>query len=52
MVQCKHQGKVVNLIYKMTLGDILVPESGYQDLRLFWEQLCRIEKSVLVLKKL
>lgn len=52
VVQCKHQGKVVNLIYKMTLGDILVPESGYQDLRLFWEQLCRIEKSVLVLKKL
>ena len=51
MLRCMQQGMVVNLIYKMTLGNVLVPDYGYKDLRLFWEQLCRIEKSVLVLKK-
>ena len=50
-LMCGLRGRVVSMTYRMNLGNILVPDSAYQDLRLFWEQLCRVEKSVLVLKK-
>ncbi len=51
-LKCAHQGNVATMIYRMNLGNLLVPDSGYKDLRLFWEEICRVEKSVLVLKKI
>lgn len=50
--QCRRQDKMISAMYKMTLASAVVHEQDYKSLRVFWEQLCRIEQSVVTLKKL
>lgn len=49
---CRRSGNAVSLIYMMNLDAIFVNSDDYSDLRLFWDELSRIEKSILVLKKI
>lgn len=49
---CRQSGNSVTVNYKFKLGSMLVPISGYKDLRTFWEQVCKVEKSMIVLKKI
>ncbi len=52
ILQCNQlEGNKINVVYIFNLNTILVSNNYYQDLRLFWEKVAAIEKSVIVLKK-
>lgn len=44
-------GKIVSVLYRASLGKMLVLPEEYADLRLFWETAIGVEKSTIVLKK-
>ena len=44
-------GNIVSVLYRASLGKMLVLPEEYADLRLFWETAIGVEKSTIVLKK-
>ena len=44
-------GNIVSVLYRASLGKMLVLPEEYTDLRLFWETAIGVEKSTIVLKK-
>ncbi len=46
------EGNVVKLSFSYRNASLQVPATDYQDLRAFWEQLCKIYQGTIVLKKL
>lgn len=44
-------GNIVSVLYRVSLGKMLVLPEEYADLRLFWETAIGVEKSTIVLKK-
>lgn len=44
-------GNIVSVLYRASLGKMLVLPQEYADLRLFWETAIGVEKSTIVLKK-
>ncbi|MBO4340770.1 MAG: DUF3857 domain-containing protein [Bacteroidales bacterium] len=51
MMQFKQTGNVIMVNYKYSLSNMIVPAENYQELRLFWEQACVAEKSMITLVK-
>ena len=52
VMQCVYDGdRTVTLNYVFNMDAMVVPAEQYQDLRAYWEQLCGLYRSVIVLKK-
>ena len=51
ILQCRALGNQFSLTYRVFRNATLVPQEQYSELRAYWEHLCQIEKSTLVLKK-
>lgn len=46
------EGNVLTTSFSYKNGALMVPAASYEDLRAFWEQLCKIYQETIVLKKL
>lgn len=52
IIQCRQVGIAVNVSYQCSLDTLLVIPEEYNAVRIFWELACKMEQSVIVLKRI